>query len=297
MLEAALEAIHPTTNGISTLPLSFHPNANLYKDNFKSIKELVLQPVSQGEKMQCRIVRRREPGLGIIYELYKEESHLTSTFLLWAYRKRRSKGAYYVIGAKPYDMDNFIVAKVKSNFLGTAFTIYDNGISPNKFKKNNRILPNFKDLEKQPEMKLRQELGAVFYEPNILGFKGPRKMTVLLMGMTPDGKRPEFRPSNDSEGLIESYKQKNSEKLLILKNKAPQWNEETQSYVLNFNGRVTLASVKNFQIVHDFDLDYIVMQFGRISMDTFTMDFQYPLCPLQAFSIALSSFDAKLACE
>jgi hypothetical protein len=28
---------------------------------------------------------------------------------------------------------------------------------------------------------------------------------------------------------------------------------ETQSFVLNFNGRVTQASVKNFQIVHDND--------------------------------------------
>lgn len=28
---------------------------------------------------------------------------------------------------------------------------------------------------------------------------------------------------------------------------------DTQSYVLNFHGRVTQASVKNFQIVHDAD--------------------------------------------
>lgn len=41
--------------------------------------------------------------------------------------------------------------------------------------------------------------------------------------------------------------------LIELHNKTPQWNEETQSYVLNFHGRVTQASVKNFQIVHDND--------------------------------------------
>jgi hypothetical protein len=29
--------------------------------------------------------------------------------------------------------------------------------------------------------------------------------------------------------------------------------KETQSYVLNFHGRVTQASVKNFQVVHDDD--------------------------------------------
>ncbi|VDO88498.1 unnamed protein product [Schistosoma curassoni] len=72
---------------------------------------------------------------------------------------------------------------------------------------------------------------------------------------------------------------------------------ETQSYVLNFHGRVTQASVKNFQIVHRSDDEYILMQFGRISEDVFTMDYTYPMCALQAFGIALSSFDSKLACE
>jgi len=44
-------------------------------------------------------------------------------------------------------------------------------------------------------------------------------------------------------------------------------------------------------------VDYIVMQFGRVSEDVFTMDYNYPLCAVQAFGIALSSFDGKLACE
>ena len=39
------------------------------------------------------------------------------------------------------------------------------------------------------------------------------------------------------------------------------------------------------------------MQFGRVADDVFTMDYNYPLCALQALSIALSSFDGKLACE
>ncbi|XP_023254048.1 protein king tubby 1-like [Seriola lalandi dorsalis] len=87
------------------------------------------------------------------------------------------------------------------------------------------------------------------------------------------------------------------ENLIELHNKTPVWNEETASHVLNFNGRVTQASIKNFQIVHNKDLDYIVMQFGRIADDIFTLDFNYPLCAVQAFAIALSSFDGKIACE
>lgn len=46
-----------------------------------------------------------------------------------------------------------------------------------------------------------------------------------------------------------------------------------------------------------FTADYIVLQFGRVAEDAFTLDYRYPLCALQAFAIALSSFDGKLACE
>lgn len=46
-----------------------------------------------------------------------------------------------------------------------------------------------------------------------------------------------------------------------------------------------------------FSVDYIVMQFGRIADDIFTLDFNYPMCAVQAFAIALSSFDGKIACE
>lgn len=43
--------------------------------------------------------------------------------------------------------------------------------------------------------------------------------------------------------------------------------------------------------------DYIVMQFGRIYEEEFTMDYNFPMSAVQAFAIALSSFDSKLACE
>ena len=143
----------------------------------------------------------------------------------------------------------------------------------------------------------RQELVGVLYDTNVLGFKGPRRMTVILPGMNSEGHRVDFKAMSQHDGLIDRYKSKNLDGVLELHNKTPVWNDDTQSYVLNFHGRVTQASVKNFQIVHDTDPDYIIMQFGRVAEDIFTMDFRYPMCALQAFGIALSSFDSKLACE
>ena len=64
---------------------------------------------------------------------------------------------------------------------------------------------------------------------------------------------------------------KNHDNITILQNKSPVWNEDSQSYVLNFHGRVTQASVKNFQIVHEKEPDYIVLQFGRVEDVSFSL--------------------------
>lgn len=122
-------------------------------------------------------------------------------------------------------------------------------------------------------------------------------MAVIIPGMNQDCERVCIRPRNEHETLLARFQNGNMENISVLHNKAPSWNEETQSYVLNFHGRVTQASVKNFQIINADDPERIVMQFGRVAEDVFTMDFSYPLCALQAFAICLSSFDSKLACE
>ncbi|KAK6042972.1 Tub family protein [Cooperia oncophora] len=139
-------------------------------------------------------------------------------------------------------------------------------------------------------------------DTNVLGFKGPRKMHILIPGIYDVNtyERKSIRPSggNDAKDtLLERYRQRRTDDIIVMQNKSPVWNEDSQSYVLNFHGRVTQASVKNFQIIHDHDPDYIVMQFGRISDECFSMDFRYPLSALQAFGIAMTSFHGKLACE
>ncbi|CAI8000149.1 Tubby-related protein 3 [Geodia barretti] len=134
-------------------------------------------------------------------------------------------------------------------------------------------------------------------DTNVLGFKGPRKMKVVIPAMSTDKERLSVKPRKDSETLLERWKNGQMTDLLEVHNKQPTWSEETQAYVLNFHGRVTQASVKNFQLVHSADEGYIVVQFGRVSEDVFTLDYKYPVCAVQAFAIALSSFDSKLACE
>ena len=99
-------------------------------------------------------------------------------------------------------------------------------------------------------------MATVLYESNILGSRGPRKMTVLIPTVkgSKEGKQAAYvhRPTSteEADGLLALYKGTGGkEKVTALVNKTPKWNDQVGAYVLNFNGRVTMASVKNFQLI------------------------------------------------
>ncbi|XP_008407183.1 tubby-related protein 1 [Poecilia reticulata] len=254
---------------------------------FDDLETFVMEPAPQGVTVKCRVTRDQRGVDKSLYPLYY--LHLDNekkTFLLAGRKRKKSATSNYLISIDATDLsrggENF-VGKLRSNLMGTKFTVFDNALNPE------RALPDMSNA--------RQELAGIIYETNVLGMKGPRRMTVIIPGMSKDNERVPLRPRNECDGLLVRYQNRRMENLIELHNKTPVWNEETASHVLNFNGRVTQASVKNFQIVHNKDLDYIVMQFGRIADDIFTLDYNYPMCAVQAFAIALSSFDGKIACE
>ncbi|XP_039092231.1 tubby-related protein 3 isoform X3 [Hyaena hyaena] len=257
----------------------------------ENLEDFAYSPAPRGVTVKCRITRDKkgmDRGLFPTYYMHLEKDENRKIFLLAGRKRKKSKTSNYLISTDPTDLSRegeSYIGKLRSNLMGTKFTVYDHGVSPAKAQGL---------VEKAYT---RQELAAVCYETNVLGFKGPRKMSVIIPGMSMNHERIPFRPRNDHESLLSKWQNKTMENLIELHNKAPVWNDDTQSYVLNFHGRVTQASVKNFQIVHENDPDYIVMQFGRVADDVFTLDYNYPLCALQAFAIGLSSFDSKLACE
>ncbi|XP_066522329.1 tubby-related protein 1-like [Hoplias malabaricus] len=254
---------------------------------FDDLEEFVLRPAQQGVIVKCKVTRdKRGMDRGLYPTYYLHLDNEKKVFLLAGRKRKKSTTSNYLISIDPTDLsrggENFI-GKLRSNLMGTKFTVFDNALNPD------RALPDMSNA--------RQELAGIIYETNVLGMKGPRRMTVIIPGMNKDGERIPLRPRSDNDGILVRNQNRNMENLIELRNKTPVWNEETASHVLNFSGRVTQASIKNFQIVHSKDQDYIVMQFGRVADDAFTLDYNYPLCAVQAFAIALSSFDGKIACE
>lgn len=90
-----------------------------------------------------------------------------------------------------------------------------------------------------------------------------------------------------------------------LNSRVPVWNARTESYVLNFHGRATLASSKNVQLVHweggspphvgetdsTNSKELPTLLYGKVDRDTYNLDYKFPLSAYHAFVIAISVTD------
>ena len=165
--------------------------------------------------------------------------------------------------------------------------LYDNGL-------------NTKDAGNDPLL-LRRQLLSVSFERNIMGSAGPSRLQVVLpldlssaVALAGGGGGGEGR---EEATLCDKWRDGRRDGLLSLASKAPEWSEELKTYTLEYNNRATLASVKNIQLVPEEHEDELLFQMGKVSDDRFNLDWRAPLSAVQAFGIALSVFDSKIACS
>ncbi|MCL7043000.1 hypothetical protein MKW94_005667 [Papaver nudicaule] len=297
------------------------------------------QPGPRDSPIQCFIRRERATStyhlyLGLTPALLGENGKL-----LFAARKvRRATSTDFVISLVSHDFSrasNTYIGKLRSNFLGTKFTVYDSQ-PPCDAAVQSNCRSNRRIHAKQVSPRVpagNYNVATISYELNVLRSRGPRRMQCTMHSIPvsaiqeggtaptptsfPHSLEDQFSVSSTSkpkEPLIPFSSTSLSEtpilpgagEPLVLKNKAPRWHEQLQCWCLNFRGRVTVASVKNFQLVAAVETSHqvsaveqekVILQFGKIGKDIFTMDYRYPLSAFQAFAICLSSFDTKPACE
>lgn len=298
------------------------------------------QPGPRDNPIQCFIKRERATStyrlyLGLTPALLGENGKL----LLAARKVRKATRTEFVISLVADDFSrasDTYIGKLRSNFLGTKFTIYDSQ-APYDYVGQSSSRSNRRIHSKQVSPRVpagNYSIGSISYELNVLRARGPRRMqcsmhSIPISAIQEGGTAP--TPTTFPQSLEEQYSHlsdsKSKENLvdfsstslpetllsvqgarepLVLKNKAPRWHEQLQCWCLNFRGRVTVASVKNFQLVaavepsHNVsqaEQEKVILQFGKIGKDIFTMDYRYPLSAFQAFAVCLSSFDTKPACE
>ncbi|KAF0899580.1 hypothetical protein E2562_020773 [Oryza meyeriana var. granulata] len=333
------------------------------------------QPGPRDGLIQCFIKRGKSK---LTYYLYLCLSPAVLSengkFLLAAKRNRRATCTEYIISVDSKNISrssNGYVGKMRSNFLGTKFIVYDtqppyNAGSLISCQHGSRQISSRRVSPKLPTGSY--PIAQVKYELNVLGTRGPRRMQCTMHSIPASAVDPEGVVPGQPEQLLpgpfeESFRSTNTssrfsfmdrsldfsssrfselsgstnqqgeddgetkERPLVLRNKVPRWHEQLQCWCLNFRGRVTVASVKNFQLIaapqpaaassessqleqqqqqtqpstssssSTSDHEKVILQFGKVAKDMFTMDYRYPLSAFQAFAICLTSFDTKLACE
>ncbi|KAL0458001.1 UNVERIFIED_CONTAM: Tubby-like F-box protein 3 [Sesamum latifolium] len=198
------------------------------------------QPGPRDTLIQCFIKRNRGNQTYHLYLNLSQASNDDGKFLLAARRCRRPTYTDYIISLNADDVSkgsNNYIGKLRSNFLGTKFTIYD-------------------------------------AQPPNAGAKVTKSRSTRIVGMR------QVSP------------------------KVPAGNYPVAHISYELNVLVQVASVKNFQLVASLEngaggqeQENVILQFGKVGKDIFTMDYQYPISAFQAFAICLSSFDTKIACE
>ncbi|XP_009619070.1 tubby-like F-box protein 5 [Nicotiana tabacum] len=280
------------------------------------------QPGPRESPIQCFIKRDKANSVYRLYLGMIPSENERDKLLLAAKKIRRATSTDFVISLAADDFSqssNTYVGKLRSNFVGTKFSIYDSQPSSETAIEQGRVGQSFQAKKISPGA-CNYRVATISYELNIV--RRPRRIhcamhSIPFSSIQEGGNAPtptSFPQSFDEKSFSTPLSKTKepaidislSDSPLLLKNKAPRWHKQLQYWCLNFKGRVTVASVKNFQLLAAVDPSHnipvaeqekTILQFGRIGNDWFTMDYRYPLSAFQAFAICLTSFDSKRACE
>eukprot|EP01138_Halocafeteria_seosinensis_P016447 gb/GECG01016778.1/.p1 GENE.gb/GECG01016778.1/~~gb/GECG01016778.1/.p1 ORF type:complete len:462 (+),score=62.71 gb/GECG01016778.1/:1-1386(+) len=273
--DRAVKIAHQSPESASS-PSSNIQRARHNKETVESLKSFVNQPVGERELTRCVMTRKRHFFGAPTYYLYLEKD---GQYLMCTRKRVASKTSNYLItlDTTPTERGNPLnVGKVRGDWGGFHYTVYNEGISPED-------TVSFSCL--------RKELGVVRYNVG----KHVRQAVirdVVLPKVSKAGVPSVIRPRSESESIMSKLETEGSSSFDILRNEVPVWDDNLGAYVLHFEDRRSRGSVKNFRLSRRND-HIIALQFGRLDRDKFTLDFRYPLTPLQAFAIVLSTLDSK----
>ena len=155
-----------------------------------------------------------------VYPKYYVYSYPNERFLMSARKRPNNTTPNYLVTMNydNFEKDDNYLGKLRSNFFGTEFTLYDTGCNPKDSKNTNEWRAHF---------------AAVEYETNLFGLKGPKRMKTHLAGLSDTETINEIRPSKKEDGIME-YVKKDNKKIITFVNKLPKWNE-SKYFIFCFN--------------------------------------------------------------
>ena len=220
------------------------------------------------------------------YFLYDENK---TTFLLNAKKKVANKTSNYLISLEQnvFNKNSFtFIGKVRSNHNKSKYLIYDNG-------------ENIDRNKKAEDEQARCELGYVAYFQGKNKAPCMRNLEFIIPNIDSNSDPIKFQPTSQAESLAQKCTQEDISSMIVFETQKPYWNEELQKHMMSFSERVKEPSVKNFQLKYKRiegpenteEKDDILLEFGRIDKDNFALTLKYPFSIMNAFGLALSTFD------
>lgn len=263
--------------------------------------EFLMKVATPGELVHCTVRRRKASsffkGEDQGYELFQMLGG-KERFLASARKKKQSKHPSYEFSLdrlqmmRPTDSVSNKFGKLKANYMTTNFSVLSPGANPAK-------MSMWDDEFDRPDgVRMREELCKVDYHKPLAGLKGTsfRSIHVSIPKVDAAGERL----SKEALGSSDLH-------TWVLDNAHPLWNPKSKAYEMTFLNGSMKASCKNFQLLAGRvatdaaaqaalpGSDTVVLEFGKTSKEDFVLIYSWPLTGLQAFGIALSAFNHKLA--
>ena len=231
------------------------------------------------EHVQCVVLRDRS---NLMYPSYELKLQDTDQTLVVAKKLSMGASSSYHFFDMTQRQTGKVLSKKSENYLGKLRSV-------NSGRTEYILLSSTSDrLELAGFMYDRQDVLSQLSESS-----QPRKLFVVLPFLDSSG-APEVNRMTDKNqkvSLAEGLRTNDSSQLDEMHTfgtKIPVLVDG--NFRLNFRGRVTVPSVKNFQLVTTDEFN-IILQFGKVSDVKFHLDFKAPFNALQAFAVALSQFN------
>ena len=311
-------------DGVS--PIQIYDQKFVPKDP-DALKDWVMRPPQNGEDqfVQC-IIKRKKGGLlkKTTYEFYLEQDNR----LLMVAQKIRATSVNVAIALNESDFHadhqkrgKYYLGKLKSTKDTREYTIYDRGLNPVDVM--NASYREFSQSGNREDL-IRREMGCITFQRG-KETAADRRMEVCIPSIiaTADGLEHtvEWVPTNDEDTMSSWFARIRfkgaqnilyRERMMCMHNR--KWSSGKTSILEEFMNRAHTCSAKNFQLVvsrpedqfmrvkymqsplGSIDIDdvrNVLVQMGKISNDTFAVDFQYPVPAFTAFAICLSRFVTK----
>ena len=233
-------------------------NIESYDFSEEDRKKFLYERLNKEQKLECDILIR--PDCFYAYSI-------TEHFIFSAHKIKKKLRTNYIISSDYENNNNEnIIGQLNSNLFRNEFILYNNGISPKKYNENEN---NF----------LRKYLVQIKFK-NENNFK----IGHIFIPKYGYDKNQFYNRDKDKNDKLSNL---DSKDINVYQNESPELDVFKGYYVNNFSSRVKEKSENNFKIV-DKVTNNTILECGKISDNSFSMDFSYPFSPLEAFGISLS---------